>query len=509
MKTLLSPDLVKGLVPNTGGGYSHQISPEARLRRFLILGTDGGTYYQSEDSLNRENITNVLLCISELGLKRVRDIVVDILENNRALRVKPALLVLAIVAAHNKSLVFHGDILDRCIGIPTHLFNFLDFYKALGGSFSRMVRRAITRYYYREGIYHHMVKYQSRDGFSHRDVLRLAHVKPRDREMEAAFRWATHGMEGLEKTIVVNKNGATREHHPIEDLRVLPEIILEYEEIKKIDRFEDLPHDLSRYPWEFFNTKLLNDPRLWKKIQTPARAILRNVRRFAVMEDEELIDLMVKRISEIDPKKAKVHPMATLLPLLAVRSLDRRLEAALEGLIQRAFRVEEFKLDCNLHIAVDVSASMTWIDNSGIIPIWMAMGIAWVLQNLSRNTTVSAFSEKFDQINPGKIIQDKILPSFAFGATDCSLPMVKDEGATDVFVVITDNETNRNLIPPSKALKDYRMKFNKPNAALVVLALTATNFSIADPNDPLMLDIPGFTDNIAQIISELQKGFER
>jgi 60 kDa SS-A/Ro ribonucleoprotein len=34
-------------VQNSAGGFSFTVDPAARLRRFLVLGTDGGTYYTS------------------------------------------------------------------------------------------------------------------------------------------------------------------------------------------------------------------------------------------------------------------------------------------------------------------------------------------------------------------------------------------------------------------------------------------------------------------------------
>jgi cell division initiation protein len=42
-------------VPNNGGGYAWQITPWQQLERFLILGTEGGTYYTSEKALTVEN----------------------------------------------------------------------------------------------------------------------------------------------------------------------------------------------------------------------------------------------------------------------------------------------------------------------------------------------------------------------------------------------------------------------------------------------------------------------
>jgi 60 kDa SS-A/Ro ribonucleoprotein len=95
-----------------------------------------------------------------------------------------------------------------------------------------------------------------------------------------------------------------------------------------------------------------------------------------------------------------------------------------------------------------------------------------------------------------------------YGSTDCSLPMVhalENKLDVDCFVVITDNETYMGKVHPSQALANYREKMGKPNAKLIVLAVTATDFSIADPSDPGMLDIAGFDAAVPTVISEFVK----
>jgi 60 kDa SS-A/Ro ribonucleoprotein len=95
-----------------------------------------------------------------------------------------------------------------------------------------------------------------------------------------------------------------------------------------------------------------------------------------------------------------------------------------------------------------------------------------------------------------------------FGRTDCALPMIYalNNGLdVDVFIVITDNETWYGNIHPKEALNMYRKKTRK-DAKLVVLATTATEFSIADPNDKGMLDIVGFDASVMTVIKEFVEG---
>ena len=54
-----------GQVPNSADGFAWEVDDWARLRRFLILGTEGGSYYAGEFALTRENAQAVERCIHE------------------------------------------------------------------------------------------------------------------------------------------------------------------------------------------------------------------------------------------------------------------------------------------------------------------------------------------------------------------------------------------------------------------------------------------------------------
>jgi 60 kDa SS-A/Ro ribonucleoprotein len=91
-----------------------------------------------------------------------------------------------------------------------------------------------------------------------------------------------------------------------------------------------------------------------------------------------------------------------------------------------------------------------------------------------------------------------------FGRTDCALPMIyalENKIEVDAFIVYTDNETWHGTVHPFQALQQYRDKTGIP-AKLIVVGMTATNFSIADPNDAGMLDVVGFDSSAPAIISD-------
>jgi len=63
------------------GGYGWEVNDWIRLDRFLILGSEGGTYYVGERRLTREAAEAVLRCIKQDGV-RVVDRIVEISELN-------------------------------------------------------------------------------------------------------------------------------------------------------------------------------------------------------------------------------------------------------------------------------------------------------------------------------------------------------------------------------------------------------------------------------------------
>ena len=90
-------------------------------------------------------------------------------------------------------------------------------------------------------------------------------------------------------------------------------------------------------------------------------------------------------------------------------------------------------------------------------------------------------------ISPRRRLDDAlaVVDAMPFGGTDCALPMLyaAEQGLeVDAFVVYTDNETWAGKIHPHQALRRYRER-SGIDARLIVVAMTSTGFSIADPDD--------------------------
>src|SRR6478672_2250699 len=86
-----------GQTPNSAGGHSWAVDVWTRLRRFLILGSEGGSYYASEWDLTRANAQAVTEAIREDGPRAVAEIV-GVSAEGRAPKNEPALYALAVAA---------------------------------------------------------------------------------------------------------------------------------------------------------------------------------------------------------------------------------------------------------------------------------------------------------------------------------------------------------------------------------------------------------------------------
>src|SRR5262245_17893158 len=201
-------------VPNSGGGYSWAVDDWTRFDRYLILGAEGGAYYIAKRQLVKHNVDASGRFIKAHGIRAVNRIV-EISDSGRAPKNDPAIFALALVVTHGdvaaKTKAFAN--LSKVCRIGTHLFHFAEYVNAMRG-WGRGLRNAVGNWYNAKGpgeLALQAIKYQQRDGWSHGDLLRLAHPKEVSREHAAIFRWMLSGQDKLgERTVKRKVNGAER-----------------------------------------------------------------------------------------------------------------------------------------------------------------------------------------------------------------------------------------------------------------------------------------------------------
>ena len=117
-----------GQVANSAGGFAWSVDDWTRLRRFLILGSEGGSYYASEWKLTRENAQAVERCVREDGKRAVEEIV-RVSREGRAPKNDPALFALAMAAGVGDEVTRKAALaaLSQVARTGTHLFQFASF----------------------------------------------------------------------------------------------------------------------------------------------------------------------------------------------------------------------------------------------------------------------------------------------------------------------------------------------------------------------------------------------
>jgi 60 kDa SS-A/Ro ribonucleoprotein len=222
-------------------------------------------------------------------------------------------------------------------------------------------------------------------------------------------------------------------------------------------------------------------------------------------------------------RKARVHPVNILVALRTyasghgARSQSEwtpvpQITDALDAAFYAAYGAVE-PAGKRTMLALDISGSM------GCSAAGLALtareasaALALVTAATEPATVITGFSHSLIPLNisPRQRLDDAIraISNLPFGGTDCSLPMVwakANKVEIDHFSVYTDNETWAGTIHPHQALREYREKTGIP-ARMSVVGMTATDFTIADPDDPGTLDVAGFDSAVPSLLADFARG---
>ncbi|KAM6124222.1 LOW QUALITY PROTEIN: RNA-binding protein RO60 [Pterocles gutturalis] len=505
-------------VPNSESGYVWHVTDMNRLQRFLCFGSEGGTYYIKEQKLGFENAEALIRLIEEgRGCEVVQEIK-TFSQEGRAAKQEPLLFALAVCSqcsdAKTKQAAF--TVPEVCC-IPTHLFTFIpikDLKEGMKcGMWGRALRKAVADWYNgKSGMaVLQLPKYKQRSGWSHKDLLRLSHLKP--------------ASEGIAVVMIYTKGWKdVQEAYKDKAVSTETEKLLKYLEAVESKRTKDeLEAHLIGYGLvrEHLLTNHLKSKEVWKALlkEMPISVLLRNLGRLTANSVLEPRGSEVAIVCERQNEKLlkRIHPFHILVALETYKAghgsrgklwwrPDEDILEALDASFYKTFKTVE-PTGKRFLLAVDVSASMTQkVLGSVLSASTVAAAMCMVVARTEKDSHVIAFSH---EMVPCTVTADMTLPQvlvkmyeIPMGTTDCSLPMIwaqKTQIAADVFIVFTDNETFAGNTPPATALREYREKMGIP-AKLIVCGMTSNGFTIADPDDRGMLDICGFDTGALDVI---------
>ena len=508
---------------NAAGGYVFAVDDWARLRRFLTLGTTGGTYYATARDLTRDN-ADIVVRLAHADGPRVVTEVVDISTTGRAPKADPGLFALAVVAAHGTDDARRAalDALPQVARTGTHLFTFATYIEQFRG-WGRGLRRAVADWYTQpdvDHVAHQAVKYRQRAGWTHRDMLRLAHPATDEPARRALFDW-------------ISGRGTSHD---------TPDLVKAFEATQHDDTSPaDLVDLIGDHPitWEMLPERHLTNPDVWAALVDkgmPITALIRQLPRLTRLglTTGERGKAIANRVS--DPgvlRRGRVHPINALVAQRTYASgrsargestwtPTRRIVDALDAAFYAAYGAVQ-PTGKRILLALDVSGSMTApLSGMPISAREASAALALVTANVEDDCDIVGFTAASGgwyardtvisdlPISPRQRLDDVLhkITGLPFGPTDCALPMtwaLKQGRAYDAFVVITDNETWSGTIHPNQALNRYRQATGIP-ARCTVIGMTSTGFSIADPDDTGMLDIAGMDAAVPHVLSDFVSG---
>ncbi len=512
----------RGQVPNSAGGFAWAVDDWTRLNRFLVLGTEGGTYYIGQPKLTIDSAEAVWRCIEADGERVVRRIVA-ISEAGRAPKNDPALFALAMCAGLGDEATRRAalEALPRVARIGTHLFHFLEYVEGFRG-WGRGLRRAVGKWYSGMDsgrLAYQVVKYGQRNGWSHRDALRLAHPQAPTAAHDAIFHWVTQGWPSVGES-----------PHPDEALR----LIWAAERAKLATTEAEIVAliETHRLPWEAVPSQWLGAANVWRALlpSLPLTATLRNLARLTangvLRPRNAAVAMVTERLADpVALRRARIHPVAVLAALATYqqgRGARGKLEwwavpqvvDALDAAFYATFQNVE-PSGARTLLALDVSGSMATGSVAGVpglTPRVASAAMALVTAATEPQHTVLGFADELVPlaISPRQRLDDvvKSVSGLPFGRTDCALPMIwatENEAEIDTFVVYTDSETWYGKIHPAQALQHYRGQSGIA-AKLVVVGMVANRFTLADPKDAGMLDVVGFDTATPRLIADFAAG---
>lgn len=509
-----------GQVANNAGGHWYTLDDWGRLERFLVLGSEGGTYYVGERALTRDNALAVQRCLKADG-PRVVARAVDISERGRAPRNDPALFVLAMAAAAEDEATRRTALaaLPRVVRIGTHILAFAGMVEGFRG-WGRGLRRAVARWFTAqdpERLALQAVKYMSRGGWSLRDLLRLAHPLTDSLPTRVLFDWIAH--PASEGAIT-----AARTAFPVVDGLYRLRAAAGPAEAAALIR------DL-RLPREAVPTELLTRPEIWEALlaDMPLTALVRNLGKMSqvglLTPGSAAAEEIVRRLSDGEAlRRARLHPVAILLALKTYaqgHGEKGRLTwtpvpvvvAALDTAFDRAFATVA-PTGKRILVAVDVSGSMQGSRCAGsavLTATEAAAAMAMTFVRSERQVEVVAFDTGLYPVplSPRQRLDDVVRAFSRWGGgTDVSLPIqyaLTHRRTVDAIVLLTDSETWAGREHPVQALRRYRETIN-PHARAVVLAACANGGSVVPDDDPLSMGCAGFDAAVPQVVGGFIEG---
>lgn len=506
---------------NLAGGVSFKADNFTALRRWLLTGSFSNFFYESSRKSTNQNLDTLLNCIKENPVKVAEEI---LYASNHGTMASQHTCILALVHLSNGNHIAKREfrsIFNDVIRTASHLYEFVAYTKQVRGM-GKTIHKAVNGWLKAKdvsGLEYQFLKYQQREGFSNRDILRLFKPVPRTEAEDSLYSWVAGKNKPLVEDLARIK--------VYEDLKAGN--LSEKEVVQAIATF-GLTH-------EMIPANVERTVKVWTALfyKMPMTATIRNLAtltRNGVFKNMKNLDVLEEKLGKEMLQKSRIHPLeiANAQKIYSSggsigRSTNAEFEPIprvidiLEDAVHNSFITQEPTGKHFFH-ALDISGSMGWADMPGLFlnPFEIETIMALTTVKTEKNYYVGGFSDTFIQLpefRARSTIQSAMREAskHGFGGTNAASAYdhaIQQNIYTDVFVFWTDSENWGGRYmggQPSLRLKEYRKKVN-PNAKAIYITLVpyGDNVTLADPKDPMSYDIGGFSSQTPKLISMISEG---
>ena len=531
-------------VRNSAGGYTFKTAEVTALRRFLTMGTEGGSFNATAPELSRANAARVIRMAEHSDYRLIEEIE-DISIGGRAPRVNPAIFSLAVAASlgdtHYRQAAF--DRLPLVCRTGSHLLTFAGYIEQFRG-WGPALTKAVGKWYTdktADEVAYQALKYKDREGWTQRDLIKLSHFgrTPIPHTHRLLFEYI---LKGSRASMWLKGD--------------MPQLLHAYQAVwapgisnsqiaRLIGDYNGTP-GTSKLTHEMLPSEALASPEVWEALIHTGIPLGTLVKRLGQISRLGLLSPMSATTRTVcdrltDPEglaKARIHPVNQLVALRTYASghgarsqdswpVSQRVCDALDESFYLAYGAVPVT-GLRRNVAVDISGSMQ--HPAGGLPVScreLASAAALVTAATEPQPMITAFTHgaypsrwtRINGMNSGiseypissRMRLDDVMRvalGMQMGGTNCAVPMqeaLKHRIPVDVFEIHTDNETWYGDIHPHQALEDYRQGMGI-DARLAVVAYTPTDFTIADPADWRTLDVSGFDQAVPQLLADFASG---
>jgi 60 kDa SS-A/Ro ribonucleoprotein len=529
-----------GISKQGGETYVLKNTDLTRFTRFLIMGTETGSFYQDAKELTRENTK-----IAQKQLDAGPDAVVEIMRVSKSglAEKQDAILFSLALATRSKNDATRQTAYEALIPVCrtlSQLYTFLDYRFKIGGvsggelvgkkiknaknderygghASSMGLRKALQKWlgsFSDADLAYQMMKYQNRSGVSFRDVLRIARPTPATPARSALYKYAVKNELNPEMEMEAHERLSAARTVGMEGMRedAIADLIVKY-----------------NLPREVIGTQYLNERSVWEALlqDMPMMALIRNLGKMSSIElfkDSEMRKLVVDRLNDTKRiENSRVHPLNIYTALHTYEqgkgtkgslswTADGKIVDALNDAFDHSFKnvVPSGK---SILLAIDTSWSMSGFAHSGTLS--NAAGLAAILSLIilrsEDNVELIGIS---NEIHRNLGITGRMRPQDAMrqiqkplgGGTDLCLPFKVVGKETDAIMLFTDSENGAR-----DGLRIYQEAFlRKDEHRRLVLAQMVPNSSgwVRPTNEDWdnvgrkSLEISGFDPSIGKLTAD-------